>query len=134
MGPRSADLGSTPRLQFFFTTTEFSKCSWRKIWHLKKNKPTLSLILPWGGHKLMSGLTLKNIFGLFWWCFWYAVGMIIYWPRAVKELLIKGLDAWSPNLSVPKKLCSAFEFLSALYIHEYHLTIANTQECKGNYT
>jgi hypothetical protein len=44
-------------------------------------------------------------------------------PGSVKELSIKGLDAWSPNLSVPKKFCSAFKFLSAPYIHEYHLSI-----------
>jgi hypothetical protein len=72
----------------------------------------------------MSGLTLKNIFGLFWWFFFYIHLVSLYTqPGSVKELSIKGLDAWCPNLSVPKNFCSAFEFLSGPYIHEYHPSI-----------
>jgi hypothetical protein len=66
----------------------------------------------------MSGFTLKNIFGPCWWCFFEMQLVSLYTePGSVKELSIKGLDAWFPNLSVPKEFCSAFEFLSAPYIH-----------------
>jgi len=74
--------------------------------------------------KLVSGLTLKNIFGLFWWCFFdMQLGSLYTDQGSVKELSIKGLDGWSPNLSVPKCFWSAFKCLSAPYIHEYHPSI-----------
>jgi hypothetical protein len=92
LGPRSEDWGPDSSLVCGrFTTTRLWKCRSMQIWHLKKNKPKLSLKRPWGSRQVDVWAHLRAyLWSVSVVLFRYAVGVVTKRTRVSQRTGMRG--------------------------------------------